>query len=175
VPPALDSAGPPRQEDSPTESSRSLAREDRWGDEKFAELRALWNRGHASDDTEEAVGLARRAFARACEHGDVDDIIAGAKTWVAAFEAGDGVRFLPQLPVWLSTRGWEKPPPKKRRASGNGKARSNGYAKPDMLEICLEAGGYRKDADGNLFHPGDDGADDDDDVPLRTSMWGGGQ
>jgi hypothetical protein len=139
-------------------------------------LRALWNRGHASDNTEEAVGLARRTFAQACEHGDPDDIIAGAKKWCTAFEASDGLRYLPQLPVWLSTRGWEKPPPKRRRAANSHAQRSNGYAKPDMFKICLEAGGYREDADGNMVWPGDDpnsGADDDE--PLGTSMWGSGR
>jgi hypothetical protein len=144
-------------------------------EQNWRELRALWDRGWASDDTPKAQAIARQAFAKACrEIDDPADIIEAAKTYVAA---ADAPRFLPALPQWLAARGWETPPPTKRRANGsakrgNGHNKPNGYAKPDMFEITLEAGGYRKDANGNLYWPGDDARDDE---PLRTSMWGGGQ
>jgi hypothetical protein len=140
----------------------------------WRELRELWCRGWASDDTPKAIAIARHAFAKACELADAGEILAAAQIWAAA---ADAPRFLPQLAGWLAAKGWERPPPKRGRARGNGKNRSNGYAKPDMFAICLEAGGYRQDADGNMFWPGDDGGGggDDDDAPLATSMWGGGQ
>jgi hypothetical protein len=78
----------------------------------WLELRALWRRGHAADDTAKTIAVGRAIFGKVCNAGaDGAEILAAAKTWVAAFEAGDGVRFLPALTVWLVTRGWEKPPP----------------------------------------------------------------
>jgi hypothetical protein len=41
-----------------------------------------------------------------------------------------------------------------------------------MFRITLEAGGYREDADGNMYWPGDVAAVDDE--PLCTSMWSSG-
>jgi hypothetical protein len=131
-------------------------------------LRAIWARPWADDDSAD-----RRAFELACQQVAPDDIIAAAQAWVAA---ADNPRFLPSLAKWLANRGWEKPPPKRGRARGNGKA-PHPYAKPDMFKIVLEAGGYREDADGNMVWPGDDpnsGAGEDDD-PITTSMWGGGR
>jgi hypothetical protein len=91
--------------------------------------------------------------------------------------AADAPKYLTALPTWLAAKGWTKQPPKKpHRGRGGVSSRSNGngYAKPDMFKIALEAGGYRADANGNLYWPGDGGGDDDD-APLCTSMWGGGQ
>ena len=144
----------------------------------WRELRALWRRGWASDDAPKAVAIARQAFERACESAEPSEIIEAAKIWVGAADAS---RYLPPLPQWLAARGWETPPPtnpKRARANGRKAQRSNGYAKPDMFKITLEAGGFREDADGKMVWPGDDGgggAGDDDDAPLATSMWGGGQ
>jgi hypothetical protein len=135
----------------------------------WRELRALWQRGHAKDDTPKAIAIARAAYERARRITSHEEIIAGAKTCIAA---ADAPRFLPPLADWLDAKGWTKPPPSKRvrpSALGLGKPRSNGNAKPDMFKICLEAGGYREDADGNMVWPGDD------DEPISTSMWGGGQ
>jgi hypothetical protein len=136
-------------------------------------LRAIWQRGWPSDDAPETVARTGQAFAQACRDADAEDIIAAAQTWVAA---ADAPRFLPPLAKWLASRGWEKPPPKRGRAQrGNGK--HNPYAKPDMFKICLEAGGYREDADGNMVWPGDDpnsGAGEDDE-PFGTSMWRSGR
>jgi hypothetical protein len=166
---ASPAAAPPARQESPIERPRSVAREES-GDEKFRELRTLWARPWADD-----VAADQRAFEMACREVAPDEIIAAAGAWVAA---ADDPRFLPSLAKWLTGRGWEKPPPTKRgRARGNGNAQRNGYAKPDMFKICLEAGGYREDADGNMVWPGDDpnsGAGDDDE-PLGTMMWGGGQ
>jgi hypothetical protein len=175
--PPLD-AGPPRQDgsptaapsarpESPTEKPQPLAQEESGG-AKFSDLRAIWARPWADDDSAD-----RRAFELACQEVAPDDIIAAAQAWVAA---ADNPRFLPSLAKWLANRGWEKPPPKRGRARGNGKAQ-HPYGKPDMFKICLEAGGYREDADGNMYWPGDDpnsGAGEDDD-PITTSMWGGGR
>ena len=140
----------------------------------FAELRALWDRGWASDDSPKAQAIARNAFATACGDGaDPADIVEAAKTWVAA---ADAPRFLPALATWLAARGWETPPPTKRKRRGNipygtVNSRSNGYAKPDMFKTVLVGEGYREDADGHLYWSGDAG----DDEPISTSMWGGGQ
>jgi hypothetical protein len=166
VPPA--DAGPPRQEPAAKESERSAAGQQQ---ESFGELRAIWQRGWPADDAPEAVAAAGQAFAQACSE-DVapEDIIEAARAHIAA---ADAPRFLPPLEKWLASRGWEKPPPKKRRAA-NGH-RGNGNAKPDMFKIVLEAGGYVEDADGNMVWPGDDpnsGAGEDDE-PLGTMMWGG--
>jgi hypothetical protein len=137
-------------------------------------LRAVWQRGWPADDAPEAVASAGRAFAQACRDADAEDIIEAAKTHVAA---ADAPRFLPPLAKWLASRSWEKPPPKRSRARGNGKPQHNPYAKPDMFKICLEAGGYRENADGEMYWPGDDpnsGAGEDDE-PLGTMMWGSGR
>src|SRR5262245_23472741 len=56
--------------------------------ERFQELREIWRRPWADDDAAD-----RQAFELACQEVAPDDIIEAAKTWVAAFEAGDGVRF----------------------------------------------------------------------------------
>jgi hypothetical protein len=187
--PPLD-AGPPRQEaadeekqessspmaayplrpQSPIERSRSVERE-----EQFRDLRAVWTRGWASDDAPKAVASTQQAFVEACREADADTIIEAARAHVAA---ADAPRFLPPLAKWLAARGWKKPPPTKPKGGNGHKGhRNNGYAKPDMFKICLEAGGYREDADGNMYWPGDDpnsGAGDDDE-PISTSMWGGGK
>jgi hypothetical protein len=139
-------------------------------------LRAIWQRGWPADDAPDAVASAGRAFAQACREGvDTADILEGAKTWVAA---ADAPRFLPPLAKWLASHGWEKPPPKRSRARGNGKAQHNGYAKPDMFKICLKEGGYREDPEtGEMYWPDDDpnSSAGEDDEPLGTMMWGGGR
>jgi helix-turn-helix protein len=156
------------------ESARTIAlnQENEW-----RTLRELWQRGWASDDMPKALAIGRQVFAKACQSADAGEIIDAARTWVAA---ADAPRFLPALTQWLAARGWEQPPPTKRKhASGSAKRahvrgfRSNGYAKPDMFKIVLEAGGYREDADGNMIWPGDDAGGDDE--PISTMMWGGGQ
>jgi hypothetical protein len=148
-------------------------------DQGFRKLRALWQRGWASDDTPKAIAIARAAFAKACTIAEPDAILEAARTHVAN---ADAPRFLASLPQWLAAKGWEKTPPQKSsrdrgKVSKRRNARGgNSYAKPDMFKIALEAGGYREDADGNMFWPSaDDGGCGDDDAPLATSMWGGGQ
>jgi len=122
-------AAPSARQESPVERSRSVAREERSGDEKFRELRAIWARPWADDDAAD-----RRAFEAACREVAPDDIIEAAQTWVAAFEAGDGVRFLPPLARWLAARGWEKPPPQRKASAHNG-ARPRYGRKPNVAEI----------------------------------------
>jgi hypothetical protein len=73
----------------------------------FAELAAIWQRGWLDDDEQEA----RKAFTEACREADPEEIITGARAWVAA---ADAPRYLKPLPKWLAARGWEKAPPKKR-------------------------------------------------------------
>ena len=99
--------------------------------ERFAALRAIWARPWADDGAAD-----RRAFAQACREAEPDDIMEGAKAWVAAFAAGDGLRYLPLLTKWLASRGWEKPPPTKPKG-GNGAHRHAGR-KPDLAEIGAE-------------------------------------
>jgi hypothetical protein len=111
--------------------------------QSFAELRALWRRGHPADDTEKAVAIARAAYAKAIAQGaQPDEIFEAAKQWVAA---ADAPRFLPALPSWLATQGYLKPPLEKKRtrepARGNGAHRSgygNGhYRRPSLAERML--------------------------------------
>ena len=102
----------------------------------FAELRDIWQRGHASDDTPKAIAIARNAFERACRdalksEGLCAEIIAGARTWRAGCDAP---RFLPALPTWLDAKGWEKPPPTKRPV----RHRAAVVRRPDMLAEFME-------------------------------------
>src|SRR5262249_25291070 len=100
---------------------------------------------------------ARQAFERACREADPDDILDGARVWVAAFEAGDGVRYLPALPQWLIARQWERPPPptKPKRHSGTAPRWPDGRHrdKDDPMRDALLMGGYVEDEDGNLYNP----------------------
>src|SRR5262249_13726076 len=101
------------------------------------ELRELWRRGWASDDSPKAQAIAPQALDRACREVDPVEIIEATTTWVAA---ADAPRFLPVLPQWLAAKGWEKPPPVKarKRAPAHGsQSGRNGYAKPDMFKIAL--------------------------------------
>jgi hypothetical protein len=105
----------------------------------FRKLRALWRRGHASDDTPKAIAIARNAFAKACSIADATTIMDGARAWVAAVDAP---RYLPALAKWLAARGWEKPPPAKlhhdatsKRGGGRGGGRDRPPRKPDFAAI----------------------------------------
>jgi hypothetical protein len=91
------------------ESARAIAlnQENQW-----RTLRELWQRGWAGDDTPKVQAMGRQAFAKACESADAAEIIDAARTWIAA---ADAPRFLPALTTWLAGRGWEQPPPIKRK------------------------------------------------------------
>src|SRR5262249_11475626 len=147
-------AAPPSRQESPIERSRSVARE-----ERFGKLREIWQRGWQSDDTPKAMAVAEQAFAKACDEADAADIIEGAATWFAAFAAGDGPRYLPQLAAWLANRGWEKPPPAKaRRAYGTGR-RNDGLPrtnadKVDLAKVFFGIAGYAEDDDGRMVRGG---------------------
>jgi hypothetical protein len=92
----------------------------------FAELRAVWRRGHLADDTPKAVAIARAAYAKAIGEGaQPEEIVEVAKLWVAA---ADAPRFLTPLPTWLETRGWLHPPQQQSRTSE--RARGNGAYRP---------------------------------------------
>jgi hypothetical protein len=117
----------------------------------WRELREVWQRGHLSDDTAKAIAIARQAFAKAVQIAHPHDILAAARAWVAA---ADAPRFLPQLGQWLAARGWEKPPPKKRkRGTANGQRGYQRRGKPDLMRVALKMGGYVEDEDGKLYHP----------------------
>jgi len=137
----------------------------------WLELRELWRRGWASDDSPKAIAIAKAAFERACQEVAPGEILEAARTWVAA---ADAPRYLPALAQWLAAKGWEQPPPRRKaRGRGGGRASAAPHGgKPDMFRITLEAGGYREDADGNMYWPGDVAAVDDE--PLCTSMWSSG-
>jgi len=81
----------------------------------WRELRAVWDRGWASDDTPKALAIGKQAFAKACELAAPGEILEAARTWIAA---ADAPRYLPPLPQWLAAQGWEKPPPTKNRERG---------------------------------------------------------
>jgi hypothetical protein len=106
----------------------------------WRELREAWQRPHAEDQRAD-----RKAFDVACREAAPEDIIAAARVWVAAYAAGDGVRYLPKLAKWLGDHGWQKDPPPPKR--GGGKRRSNGKAK-GAAAYLLEDDGYTLDDDG---------------------------
>jgi hypothetical protein len=127
-------------------------------DDAFRELRAMWQRGHVSDDTPKSIAIARQAFDAACKLALPAEILAGAKTAVAAVDAP---RFLPALPKWLEARGWEKPPPKKMnrgrgsfsgRRHRDGLPRTNGN-KVDMVRLAAMQAGCVEDEDGVYRYP----------------------
>jgi hypothetical protein len=106
--------------------------------EHWHELRSLWARGWAGDDSPKAQAIARAAFDKACQEVAPEDLIAAAKAWIAA---ADAPRFLPPLVTWLTARGWETPPPIRPRRGGNG-AHHQSSRKPDLAEIAL---GYARE------------------------------
>src|SRR5262249_44098119 len=69
----------------------------------WRELRALWRRGHACDDTPKAIAMARQAYECVCEEAEPEEILEGAKAWIAA---ADAPRYLPPLLTWLTARSW---------------------------------------------------------------------
>jgi Helix-turn-helix domain len=107
-------------------------------DSGFRDLLALWRRGHACDDTPKAIAMARQAYERACKDAEPDEIIEGARAWIAA---ADAPRYLPALPRWLAARGWEKPPPTKASRAYGGAPRGNGARqygrKPSLAAIGM--------------------------------------
>jgi hypothetical protein len=126
--------------------------EERSPREDFASLRAIWQRGHLKDDKPKEIAFQLDAYKRARRIASHAEIMAGAERAIAA---ADAPRFLDPLADWLDAKSWTKPPKQKRqRGNGNGRQRSNGHAKPNMAAIYLEEGGYRRDADGNLYWPG---------------------
>jgi hypothetical protein len=128
-----------------TDSERDAGFEKERLAQSFAELRALWRRGHAADDTAKAIAVARAAYAKAIAEGaQPDEIFDGAKQWIAAADAS---RFLPPLPSWLETHSWQKPPLEKKRTSepargnrGHRRDYRNG-GKPDMARMMLALAG----------------------------------
>jgi hypothetical protein len=125
----------------------------------WAELRGLWRRGHLADDTPKAIAITRAAFVKVIAQGTPpEEIVAAAKQWVAAFAAADGLAYLPQLATWLSSRGFERLPPAKRKRRSNKSRdhlpRQNG--KVDLTTLTLMRAGYIEDENGNLFHPDGD-------------------
>jgi hypothetical protein len=80
------------------------------GVDRCAEILAIWQRPWGEDDD-----AARRAFATACREADPDDIIASARSWIAA---ADDPRFLKPLAMWLGKGLWKKQPPARRQRNG---------------------------------------------------------
>jgi hypothetical protein len=78
----------------------------------WRELRGVWDRGGWTENNR----ADRAAFDRACRQVAPEAIVEVAKVCVAAYAAGDGVKFLPKLHMWLADRGWEKAPPAPKRA-----------------------------------------------------------
>jgi hypothetical protein len=105
------------------------------------ELRGIYRRGHASDDTDKAVAIARAAYAKAIGEGaQPEQIIEAAKQWIAA---ADAPRSLPSLATWLETRSFEKPPPEKKprkQQAWSGPPRGYRPRKPDLAAMMRALG-----------------------------------
>jgi hypothetical protein len=100
-------------------------------DQAFRDLRGVWRRGWPADDTPKALAVARNAYAKARQEVGPEEIIEGARAWLAASEAP---RFLPALSQWLAARGWQMPPPTKaKRAHARNGVRYG--RKPDWAQI----------------------------------------
>jgi hypothetical protein len=124
----------------------------------YRELRAVYEREYPADNGKQYDQASRNAYARMRAAGvPHEQIIAGAREWVQAYVEGQGVGFLPRLPDWLTCRHWEHEPWQKRRKAAQSKPdrRSLRYAKKDLAREALKHGGYREDANGNLYHPDD--------------------
>jgi hypothetical protein len=95
--------------------------------EAFAELRAVWDRGHVCDGKPKTIAADQRAFAAARRHATADAIITGALAWREAFSPPHSkLRFLPPLGDWLDQRCWATSPPDMRRRSKSGASKHNG-------------------------------------------------
>jgi hypothetical protein len=117
-------------------------------------LRAIWTRPWADDEAAD-----QRAFAAACREVAPEVILEAARATVEAIE---NPRYLKPLSEWLSRRGWEKPPLKRKRANGapyaygrrnDGLPRTNGN-KVDTAKVFFEIAGYVEDEDGNMVRGG---------------------
>lgn len=116
----------------------------------WRDLRVLWAARPYPDD----LHAAKQAFDTACREVAPEEIIHGARMWVAAYEAGtagDGVQFLPKLVNWLTGCCWEKQPPKRGRRQ---RIKRRSYFQRGQLSA-----GYVEDENGNLRHPdGEEGS-----------------
>jgi hypothetical protein len=106
-------------------------------EDRFQELRGIWQRGHAEDNTAD-----RGAFIEACRVARVEDILGGARAW---FESAPDPYFLPTLSKWLDDRCWAKPPPTPKKRNSSSRHRNG---KRDPMEVVLGLATY-EDADGN--------------------------
>jgi hypothetical protein len=125
----------------------------------FAELRAIWDRGHVKDGRPEQIAADRRAFAAARQHASDDNILAGARAWRQAYSPPHSApHFLPPLADWLAQCRWATSPPERRSKSkrnGNGQYRNGHYrgnGKFDAVGYALRYTGVIKDdeSDENL-------------------------
>lgn len=128
APEGKDDAGkdqvPCQAEPRPQPPSQPKEYDARW----FAQLRAAWIRPWADNDDRQALEL----YAIACQEVGPQAILEAAQAWVAA---ADAPRFLQPLSKWLAGRGWEKPPPQKKRTTRHG---MNGhYRRPSLGERML--------------------------------------
>jgi hypothetical protein len=127
---------PPSEPRCRREDNRGNGATPAW-DPAWQRLRALWQRGHLSDNTDKAVAIAKAAFARVMAEGiPADQVLEGAERWVAA---ADSPRFLPPLPTFLTTRGFERQPPPRRQSA----PRQQTYhrkPKPDLARMMLALG-----------------------------------
>jgi hypothetical protein len=148
---ALRAAGSPEEEDHgaveiiPPPRVPSLNHERAW-----RELRTIWVRPHPEDQRAD-----RRAFDEACREVAPEIMVAAAPAWVAAYEP----RYLPPLWKWIIDRGYEKDPPvkcakhTKRSRSKSRPVNGRSNAKPDMMAVMCEIGGWTPNADGSLTDP----------------------
>ena len=119
----------------------------------WRQLREIWKRGWASDDSARSIAITRQAFDRACalvESGG-PAIVEAATVWI---EAADAPHFLPRLADWLAAQGYAKPPPAKvKRGSGGRAARRKRWRWHDPARTGFKLAGWIEDADGNLTDP----------------------
>jgi hypothetical protein len=96
--------------------------------EEWIKLCEIWQRPWPDDPK-----AGQRAFEAACQETTPEMILEAAQAWVAAAEAP---QFLQPLTKWLAWRGWEKEPPKRRKARGR-----NG-GKADLAALAFAYGDY---------------------------------
>jgi hypothetical protein len=126
--------GAPGAEGLPRDATPSVGR-DQETNQDWRTLRDMWRRPWPI--TPKVLAINRAAFDKACATTDPGTIIDGARPWVAAF--ADAPRYLPALSGWLADRGWEKPPPQKRKRAPANRSHSRGKGeKADLTRTMMQ-------------------------------------
>jgi hypothetical protein len=116
----------------------------------FCGLRGCERRGPTTDNDPAAIRAEQLALDDALQGGVAFDAIeTAAKAFAAAYDPeNNGRRFLQPLSKWLSARGWEQPPPnRKKRGNGNGHWPRH-KRKPSGSDAFLKTVNLEETADG---------------------------